>query len=45
MTYLDNVLNKKPEDFKQQVIATLKDKIGGYIDWRKNQVTQEIFKK
>lgn len=45
MNYLDNIKNKKPEDFKQQVVATLKNKIGGYIDWRKNQVTQEIFKK
>ncbi len=45
MNYVDNVINKKPEDFKQQVIATLKDKIGGYIDWRKNQMAKEIFQK
>ena len=45
MKYIDNVINKKPDDFKQEILATIKNKIGGYIDWRKNQVTQEIFKK
>jgi len=45
MNYVDSVINKKPEDFKQQVIATIKDKISGYIDWRKNQITQEVFNK
>ena len=45
MNYIDNVINKKPDEFKQQVVNTLKDKIGGYIDWRKKQITQEIFKK
>jgi len=45
MKFIDNVLNKKPDDFKQEVLSTIKDKISGYIDWRKNQVTQEIFKK
>lgn len=45
MKYIDNITNKKPDDFKQEVLTTLKNKIGGYIDWRKNQITQEIFKK
>ena len=45
MKYIDSVVNKKPEEFKSQVLSTIKDKIGGYIDWRKGQLTQEIFKK
>lgn len=45
MKYIDSIINKKPEDFKQAVITTLKDKISGYIDYRKNQITQEIFQK
>lgn len=45
MKYIDNIVNKKPEDFKQEVLTTIKDKIGGYIDWRKTQITQDVFKK
>ena len=45
MNYIDNVINKKPEEFKHQIIATIKEKIGGYIDWRKNQMAKELFKK